>query len=84
MLPQALLAFCLLQPAPPSYPLDLNTATPSQLAALPGMGPEYARRVLAGRPYTAKNQLSTRGILPKEEYDRIKNLVVARHINSKP
>jgi DNA uptake protein ComE-like DNA-binding protein len=43
--------------------LDINTATPAQLKALPGMGDAYAARVIAGRPYTAKNQLTTRGIL---------------------
>jgi competence protein ComEA len=68
-------------PAPPRAPasglLDLNTATPAQLAALPGMGREYARRVIAGRPYHAKNQLVRRGILPSAAYARIRDLVVA-------
>jgi DNA uptake protein ComE-like DNA-binding protein len=40
--------------------LDINTATLAQLTALPGMGDAYARRVIAARPYTAKNQLVTR------------------------
>ncbi|MFC6646563.1 ComEA family DNA-binding protein [Granulicella cerasi] len=57
--------------------LDLNTASPQQLAGLPGMGKEYVRRVIAGRPYTAKNQLVTRGVLPQQEYLRIADLVVA-------
>lgn len=57
--------------------LDINTATPDQLKALPGMGAAYAERVIAGRPYTAKNQLATRGILPKDEYERIRELIVA-------
>lgn len=57
--------------------LDINTATAEQLKALPGMGEAYAARVIAGRPYTAKNQLATRGILPKEEYERIRELIIA-------
>ena len=57
--------------------LDINTATPSQLKALPGMGDAYVQRVIAGRPYTAKNQLTTRGILPPTEYEAIKPLIVA-------
>jgi DNA uptake protein ComE-like DNA-binding protein len=57
--------------------LDINTATADQLTALPGMGPAYAARVIAGRPYTAKNQLATRGILPKDEYERIRELIIA-------
>jgi DNA uptake protein ComE-like DNA-binding protein len=61
-----------------SEPLDLNTASMADLAALPGMGRAYARRVAEGRPYVAKNQLVTRGILPQATYERIKNLIVAR------
>lgn len=57
--------------------LDINTATADQLKALPGMGEAYAARFIAGRPYTAKNQLATRGILPKDEYERIRELIVA-------
>jgi competence protein ComEA len=57
--------------------LDINTATTAQLSALPGMGSEYARRVIANRPYTAKNQLSTRGVLPEAEYLRIAGLLIA-------
>jgi DNA uptake protein ComE-like DNA-binding protein len=57
--------------------LDINTATPAQLKALPGMGDAYVARVIAGRPYTAKNQLTTRGILPADEYEKIKPLIIA-------
>ena len=57
--------------------LDINTATPAQLKALPGMGDAYVQRVIAGRPYTAKNQLTTRGVLPAGEYERIKPLIIA-------
>lgn len=57
--------------------LDINTASAAQLQALPGMGAAYAARVIAARPYTAKNQLATRGILPKDEYERIRELIVA-------
>jgi len=57
--------------------LDINTATADQLNALPGMGAAYAARVIAGRPYTAKNQLATRGILPKDEYERIRDRIIA-------
>jgi DNA uptake protein ComE-like DNA-binding protein len=60
--------------------LDINTATLAQLTALPGMGDAYARRVIAARPYTAKNQLVTRGVLPQAAYERIKDRIVAhRH-----
>lgn len=57
--------------------LDINTAAAAQLSALPGMGPAYAARVIQGRPYTAKNQLATRGVLPRDEYERIRDLIIA-------
>jgi DNA uptake protein ComE-like DNA-binding protein len=57
--------------------LDINTATADQLKALPGMGDAYVQRVVAGRPYTAKNQLTTRGVLPAVEYERIRELIIA-------
>lgn len=58
--------------------LDINTATADQLKALPGIGKEYARRIIAGRPYTAKNQLVNRGVLPQPAYDQISARIVAR------
>lgn len=60
--------------------LDINTATVAQLKALPGMGDAYARRVIAGRPYTAKNQLTMRGILPVEAYNKIKVEIIAHRV----
>lgn len=69
------------QPIPHALPaanlLDINTATPEQLNALPGFGPAYTRRVIAGRPYSAKNQLVTRGILPRSAYDQVSARLVA-------
>lgn len=58
--------------------LDINTATLQQLKSLPGFGDAYVRRVIAGRPYTAKNQLVTRGILPQAAYDAVSFRIVAR------
>jgi competence protein ComEA len=63
-----------------SEPLDINTATPHQLNALPGFGPAYTRRLIAGRPYTAKNQLATRGVIPQGAYERISDLIVAHRV----
>ena len=69
------------QPARPPHSavdlLDINTATPQQLKSLPGFGDAYVRRVIAGRPYSAKNQLLTRGVLPQSAYDKIASSIVA-------
>ncbi len=57
--------------------VDINSATPQQLNALPGFGPAYTRRVIAGRPYRLKNQLVTRGVIPQAEYERIRDRIAA-------
>jgi DNA uptake protein ComE-like DNA-binding protein len=57
--------------------IDINTATADQLKAVPGIGDAYAKRIIDGRPYTAKNQLATRGILPQGVYDKIKDQIIA-------
>jgi competence protein ComEA len=90
-IPLLLLCLCGLAPAQDATPapsisekiaenaskLDLNTATPQQLKALPGMGDAYVKRIVDGRPYTAKNQLLTRGILPQAAYEQIKDQIIA-------
>jgi competence protein ComEA len=57
--------------------LDINTASPDQLKAFPGIGDAYSKRIIDGRPYTAKNQLVTRGILPQGTYNKIKDQIIA-------
>lgn len=66
--------------APSTDLLDLNQATVEQLAALPGMGVVYARRIVEGRPYQSKNQLVTRGVLPRAAYEQMKDRVIAHRV----
>ena len=59
-------------------PLDINTATADQLKALPGIGDAFSKKIIDGRPYTRKDELVSKKVLPESTYDKVKDLIVAR------
>jgi DNA uptake protein ComE-like DNA-binding protein len=69
-----------MSPATKMGSMDINTATVDQLRTLPGIGDTYAKRIVAGRPYSSKHQLVTKGILPRNVYDKVHNMIVANHV----
>jgi hypothetical protein len=50
--------------------IDLNTATVEQLQTLPEITADYARKIVAGRPYTERKDLERAGI-PHDVAERL-------------
>lgn len=70
-------------PQPPSASpqgalVDINSASPSALDALPGIGKARAEAIIKNRPYRGKDDLLARHILPQNVYNGIKDKIVAR------
>jgi competence protein ComEA len=58
--------------------VDINSASESDLDALPGVGKTRAAAIIKGRPYNGKDDLVNRHILPKNVYDGIKDKIIAK------
>lgn len=64
--------------APAMPKIDINTASASDLAALPGIDQATADKIVAGRPFKNSSQILSKGIVTKEEYSKIRNRITAR------
>ena len=58
--------------------MDINTASADQLKSLPGMTDDIAKKIIAARPYTGKDQLVKQNIVDKDEYAKIRPLIIAK------
>jgi competence protein ComEA len=76
--PKAPAAESKMAPAPKAELLDINSATPEQLDALPGIGKAYSAAIIKGRPYKGKDELVQKNIVPQKTYDGIKDKIIAK------
>jgi DNA uptake protein ComE-like DNA-binding protein len=64
-------------PSENGQPVDLNSASKKDLAALPGIGPDYAQTIIDARPFKSKEDLLRKKLIPQSTYDKIQNRVTA-------
>ena len=55
--------------------LDINTASRDKLASLPGLDDTIADRIIARRPYSDTQELVSRHVVSKNDYDRIRDQI---------
>ena len=58
--------------------IDINSASKSELDALPGIGSARADAIIKGRPYKGKDELTQKSIIPQGDYDGIKDKIIAK------
>jgi len=58
-------------------PLDINSASEEDITSA-GIDRAVARKIVQGRPYRNKTELVSRQILTREQYDKLKDGLVAK------
>jgi competence protein ComEA len=64
-------------PSANGQPVDLNSASKKDLAALPGVGPDRAQSIIDARPFASKEDLMKKKVIPQATYDKIQSRVTA-------
>lgn len=55
--------------------ININTADLKTLDTLPGIGPVYGQNIIEHRPYSAIEDLLSKGVLKQSVYEKIKNKI---------
>jgi competence protein ComEA len=61
-------------------PINLNTATPEELEALPGIGPVTVQKIVAARterPFASLEDAVTRGVINRGQLEDIQGVATA-------
>ena len=59
-------------------PVDLNSATETELTEVPGITARDARKIIHGRPYRDKRDLVTKDILSDSRYTKIQDQITVK------
>ena len=62
----------------PADRLDINSASEAQLTTLSGIGEARAKAIVKGRPYSGKDDLVKKKLIPESVYENIKDQIIAR------
>ena len=62
----------------PDKPVNVNSASKTQLQTLPGIDEETADRIIKGRPYHTVDEVGTKGAVSPDQFSAIKNKIVIR------
>jgi DNA uptake protein ComE-like DNA-binding protein len=58
--------------------MDINSASEAELATLPKIGEARSKAIVKGRPYGGKDDLLKKKVIPKDAYEAVKDLVIAK------
>ena len=63
--------------------MDINSAKKADLMTLKGIGDAYSDAIIKNRPYSRKDELVQKKIVPQATYDGIKDQIIAKQATAK-